>query len=110
MTAANKELRRIVSDVETLAVQSLHGQPMDDNACQRHLLKTLAKIAEMAYEYLGLVEVEAYNISWETNGEDVGLPESAKVVMYREDVRDFLVDRLAEEYGRPVSGLEWRIL
>lgn len=110
MTNVNKELRRIVSDVEALSVQSLHGQPMDDNACQRHLLKTLAKIAELTCNYLGLVEVEAYNISWETDGEDVDLPKSAKVVMHREDVEDFLADRLSEEYGWLVSGLEWRIL
>lgn len=110
MTEKNANMRDIVKKVESCAMVCLASQPSDDDACERHLVRALAKMAEMTKEYLGLVEVEAFNIKWETDDEKVDLPESYRLFMQADEVEDGIADALSDRFGWLVSSLGWRIL
>jgi hypothetical protein len=110
MTEKNANMRDVVKNVEGCAMVCLASQPSEDDACERHLVRALAKIAETTKEYLGLVEVEAYNIRWETDGEKVDLPESYRLFMQSDEVEDGVADALSDRFGWLVKSLEWRML
>jgi hypothetical protein len=110
MTEKNRKLREEIKEIERLATGCLNGQPHDDDECERHLKKVLTKIANKVCQYQGLAEIEAYNIKWDTDGEDVCLPDTVRVFMNPEDVGDRIVDFLSDDYGWLVNSLEWRIV
>ena len=62
MTENNANMRDVVKKVESCAMACLASQPSEDDACERHLMRTLVQIADMTKGYLGLVEVETYDI------------------------------------------------
>lgn len=110
MTEKNANMRDVVKKVESCAMSCLTSQPSDDDACERHLVRALAKIAEMTKLYLGLVEVEAFNIMWDTDGEKIGLPGSYRLFMQADEVEDGIADTLSQRFGCLVESLSWRIL
>lgn len=110
MTDKNSKMRDVVKKVESCAMVCLASQPSDDDACERHLVRALAKMAEMTKGYLGLVEVEAFNIKWETDGKKVDLPESYRLFMQADEVEDGIADALSDRFGWLVKSLGWRIL
>lgn len=110
MNEKNDNMRDVVKKVESCAMACLASQPSDDDACERHLVRALAKMAEMTKGYLGLVEVEAFNIKWETDGENVDLPESYRLFMQADEVEDGIADALSDRFGWLVESLEWRML
>lgn len=110
MTEDNANMRDVVKNVESCAMICLASQPSDDDECGRHLVRALAKIAEMTKRYLGLVEVEAFNIKWETDGEKVDLPESYRLFMQADEVEDGIADALSDRFGWLVESLDWRRL
>ena len=111
MTEENSKMREALRSIESVASACLASQPADDGACERHLARGMAKIAEISKGYLGLVEVEISDIEWDTDGEDVELPRSVRLMMnYSENVEDTLADRLSDEYGWCVRSCTWRKL
>ena len=52
MTEENKRLRVKLSEIELAASTCLSTQPDDDEKCNKHLKKTLSKIAEESAEFL----------------------------------------------------------
>ena len=110
MTEKNSKMRDVVKKVESCAMVCLASQPSDDDACERHLVRALAKMAEMTKGYLGLVEVEAFNIKWETDGEKVDLPDSYRLFMQADEVEDRIANELSDRFGWLVKSLGWRIL
>lgn len=110
MTEKNSKMRDVVKKVESCAMVCLASQPSDDDACERHLVRALAKMAEMTKEYLGLVEVEAFNIKWETDGKKVDLPGSFRLFMQADDIDDGIADALSDRFGWLVKSLDWRRL
>lgn len=110
MNEKNDNMRDVVKKVESCTMACLASQPSDDDACERHLVRALAKMAEMTKGYLGLVEVEAFNIKWETDGENVDLPESYRLFMQADEVEDGIADALSDRFGWLVESLEWRML
>lgn len=110
MTDKNSKMRDVVKKVESCAMVCLASQPSEDDACERHLVRALAKMAEMTKGYLGLVEVEAFNIKWETDGKKVDLPESYRLFMQADEVEDGIADALSDRFGWLVKSLGWRIL
>jgi hypothetical protein len=64
----------------------------------------------MTKGYLGLVEVEAFNIEWDTDGEKVDLPETYRLFMQADEVEDGIVDALSDKFGWLIISLGWRIL
>ena len=111
MTERNRELRDKVAQIENEALVCLHNQPLDDDDCERHLQKALAKIANLAGDFRGLVEVEAYDIDWDTDGEDVDLPDSVKIMMDNyDDIENDIADRLSDRFGWCVNSYNWRIV
>lgn len=66
MTEENKRLRVKVSEIELAASTCLSTQPDDDEKCNKHLKKTLSKIAEESAEFLdrkGGRNVNANNVN-----------------------------------------------
>lgn len=110
MTEKNSKMRDVVKKVESCAMVCLASQPSDDDACERHLVRALAKMAEMTKGYLGLVEVEAFNIKWETDGKNVDLPESYRLFMQADEIEDGIADALSDRFGWLVKSLDWRRL
>ena len=110
MTEKNSKMREIVKKVESCAMACLASQPSDDDACERHLTRALAKMAEMTTGYLGLVEVEAFNIKWKTYGKKVELPESYRLFMRADEVKEGIADALSDRFGWLVKSLDWRRL
>ena len=110
MTEKNSIMRDVVRNIESCASACLASQPLDDDACERHLVRALAKMSEMTKEYLGLVEVEAFNIKWDTDGEKVDLPESYRLFMQADEVEEGIADALSDRFGWLVESLGWRIL
>jgi len=110
MTEKNSKIRDVVKKVESCAMVCLASQPSDDDACERHLVRALAKMAEMTKGYLGLVEVEAFNIRWETDGKKVDLPDSFRLFMQADDIEDGIADALSDRFGWLVKSLDWRRL
>lgn len=51
MTDRNKELRALVTKIENTCTACLRGQPHGDDDCERMLVKTLMKIADMTSEF-----------------------------------------------------------
>ena len=110
MTRINEYLRGLVKDVELAAVQCLNFQPHDDMKCEHHLRKCLTKIADMVGVFRGLVEVEAYDIDWDTDGEKVKLPKSVKLMMNpSEDISETISDRLSDQTGWCANTFRWRL-
>ena len=110
MTEKNSKMRDVVKKVESCAMVCLASQPSDDDSCERHLVRALAKMAEMTKGYLGLVEVEAFNIRWETDGKKVDLPDSFRLFMQADDIEDGIADALSDRFGWLVKSLDWRRL
>lgn len=62
-----------------------------------------------------MVQIECYNIDWETDGDPVELPDSV-VIELEEDkeltlpelVDEQGADALSDEYGWLVNGFQWR--
>jgi hypothetical protein len=55
--------------------------------------------------------IKAFNIEWETNGEEVDLPTEAFFEVRDDlDVADELSDMLTDEYGWLVNYAEWEIV
>lgn len=52
MTEENKRLRVKLSEIELAASTCLSTQPDGDEKCNKHLKKTLSKIAEESVEFL----------------------------------------------------------
>ena len=110
MTDKNIALRNKVKDIGIAAVQCLNSQPQDDMECERHLQKCLTKIADIAGDFRGLVEVEAYDIEWDTDGEDVDLPKSVKLMMDpSEEIGLNIGDKLSDRFGWCILGCSWRM-
>jgi hypothetical protein len=108
MTKENQELRDKVKAIELEAVQCLGSQPQDDYDCERHLKKCLGRIAEMASDFCGIVEVEACDIKWA--GGEKGMPSSAKfMVRPIDDISHVVAARLEERFGRKVETCKWRM-
>ena len=111
MTKTNEELREKVKEIELAAVQCLNSQPHDDRDCKRHLLKCLSKMADMAGDFRGLVEVEAYDIKWDKDEDDVDLPASVRLMMDSSDhIGNEIADKLSCEFGSCVKRCEWRVM
>lgn len=110
MTNKNKELRSLVTRIENACTACLRSQPNEDDDCERELTKTLSNIANMVSGYAGLVEIEIYDIDWDTDGEDVDLPKSVKKMVHDYDIEndDDIVDMLSDEYGWLVNSCNWR--
>lgn len=109
MTKKNENMRDVVKKVESCAMVCLASQPSDDDVCERHLVRALAKMAEMTKEYLGLVEVEAFNIKWKTDGKKVDLPDSHRMFVQSDEIEK-LADRLSDKFGWCVDDFNWRML
>lgn len=109
MTEKNSKMRDVVKKVEGCAMVCLASQPSDDDACERHLVRALAKMAEMTKGYLGLVEVEVYDIKWDTDGEKVNLPDSYRLFVQSDEI-DNLADKLSDKFGWCVKDFNWRML
>ena len=110
MTEQNSKMRDVVKKVESCAMVCLASQPSDDDACERHLMRALVKMAEMTKGYIGLVEVEAFNIRWETDGKKVDLPGSYRLFMKADEIEDGIADALSDRFGWLVKSLDWRRL
>ena len=111
MTEKNEKMRACVRLVEITAVNCLHSQPHDDDECEHHLLKHLARIAEYVGDYRGLAEVEAYDIDWDRDGKKVKLRKSVKLMMDpSEDISETIADRLSDRTGWCVKSCSWRML
>ena len=108
MTKENMMLRDLAKDIEVIAANGLANQPDDDEACKLHLMRTLTKIGDMAAEFAGMVEVEMYDIDWDTDGAPVKLPKVVRMMVYPEVIPDGLADLLSNEHGFCVNGLNYR--
>ena len=109
MTGKNVAMRDIVRKVESKAMVCLSSQPSDDEACERHLMRTLVQIADMTKGYLGLVEVEVYDIKWDTDGKKVNLPDSYRLFVQSDEIEN-LADKLSDRFGWCVKDFSWRML
>ena len=109
MTEKNTKMRDIVRNVESKAMACLASQPSDDDGCERHLKRTLVQIADMTKGYIGLVEVEAYDIKWDTDGKNVNLPDSNRMFVQSDEIEN-LADKLSDRFGWRVKDFSWRML
>ena len=109
MTVKNVAMRDIVRKVESKAMVCLSSQPSEDDACERHLMRALVQIADMTKVYLGLVEVEAYDIKWDTDGKNVNLPDSHRMFV-QSDAIEYLAEKLSDRFGWRVKDFSWRML
>lgn len=109
MTEKNVTMRDIVRKVESKAMMCLASQPSDNDGCERHLTRTLVQIADMTKSYLGLLEVEAYDIEWDTDGNKVDLPGSYRLFVQSDEIEN-LADMLSDRFGWLVKSLNWRRL
>ena len=109
MTENNANMRDVVKKVESCAMACLASQPSEDDACERHLMRTLVQIADMTKGYLGLVEVEAYDIEWDTDGKKVNLPDSHRMFVQSDEIEN-LADNLSDRFGWCVKYFSWRML
>ena len=111
MTKENNELRLKVKEAENIAVKFLHSQPEEDKDCNNHLLKALAKIADIVGDYRGMVEVECSDIEWDTDGENIDLPKTVRIMLESsENVGSDVVDRLSDTYGWCIKSLKYKVL
>lgn len=111
MTKENNELREKIKAIEGVTMQYLHSQPENDDDCNRYLLKALAKIADMAGDYRGLIELEAYDIEWDTDGEEVDLPDKVRLMLHsEEDFGSVIADRLSDRFGWCVRTFQFRMI
>ena len=108
MTGKNVAMRDIVRKVESKSMVCLASQPSEDDACERHLMRTLVQIADMTKGYLGLIEVEAYDIKWDTDGKKVKLPDSHRMFVQSDDIEN-LADKLRDRFGCCVKDFSWRM-
>jgi len=116
MTERNRALRDRLREIELFATNSLHMQPDDDNKCEVHLTLSLAKIAEMSHDYLGMNCVEAYDIEWDTDDEDpgeLGLPKSMMLCVAQcdpTDIDDEIANVLSDRSGWCVKSFKFKVL
>lgn len=111
MTEENNKLRMKVKEAENIAVKFLHSQPEADEDCNHHLLKALAKIADIVGDYRGMVEVECTDIDWDTDGEKVDLPQTVRIMLESsEDAGEVVADRLSDTYGWCIKSLNYKVL
>jgi len=114
MTEKNKMLREKLKTIEVLANNCLHMQPDDDNQCEVHLKLSLAKIAEMSADYLGMTCVEASDIVWDTDDKDpdeLGLPKSMRLMVdlvEGGDIAEDIANILSDRSGWCVKSLNYR--
>ena len=110
MTKENQKLRTMVKEVEVTAANGLASQPDDDDKCKLHLMRSLTKIADIAAQYAGMVEVEMHDIEWDFDDKfvDAELPHTVRMFVYQEDIPNGLADRLSDEYGYCVKCLNYR--
>ena len=109
MTENNANMRDVVKKVESCAMACLASQPSENDACERHLMRTLVQIADMTKGYLGLVEVEAYDIEWDTDGKKVNLPDSHRMFVQSDELEN-LADKLSDSFGWCIKDFSWRML
>jgi len=109
MTEKNSKMREVVKKVESCAMVCLASQPSDDDACERHLMRALVKMADMTKGYLGLVEVEVCDIKWDTDGKKVNLPDSYRLFVQSDEIEN-LADKLSDKFGWCVKDFNWRML
>lgn len=118
MTEENERMRSVVVSVERMATSCLAAQPLDDDECRRHLLRTLARMAALTSDYLGMAEFEVYDIEWNPATVEAWdlleakLPETLRYfVRDDEDAYDSLLDAVSEDMGPDtVKAFEWRKL
>ena len=111
MTCTNKMLRCKLQEIEAIAVKCLHNQPADDDENEVHLMKALSRIAAMSEDFMGLVEVQAYDIDWDTDGEKAKLPKSMRLMVDpSEDIDETIADRLSDKKGWCVNACSWRMV
>ena len=108
MTENNANMRDVVRKVESKAMVCLSSQPSDDGACERHLMRTLVKIADMTKGYLGLVEIEAFDIKWDTDVKNANLPDSCRMFVQSDEIES-LADKLSDMFGCRVKYFRWRM-
>lgn len=108
MTKENQELRNSVKEIEVTAANGLASQPDDDDKCKLHLMRTLTKIADMVAEFAGMVEVEMFDIDWDTDGKPVKLPKTVRMMVYPEVIPEGLADLLSNEHEWCVNNLSYR--
>lgn len=111
MTKENNKLRLKIMKTEEIALNALHSQPEGDEDCNHHLLKALAKMAEVVGDYRGLIEVECTKIVWDTDGEKVDLPSTVRIMLdASENVGEVVANVLSDKFGWCVKKLDYRIL
>ena len=116
MTEINRAIRDKLQTIETLIVNSLRLQPPDDDECEVQLKLTMAKIAEMSSDYLGMNCVEAYDIEWDTDDEDpvkLGLPKSMMLCVAQcdpTDIDDEIANVLSDRSGWCVKSFKFKVL
>ena len=110
MTKENQELRTIVKEAEVTAANALASQPDDDDKCKLHLMRTLTKIADMVAGFAGMVEVEMFDIDWDTDGKPVKLPKTVRMMVYPDVIPEGLADLLSNEYEWCVNNLSYRMV
>jgi hypothetical protein len=62
-------------------------------------MRTLTKIADMVAEFAGMVEVEMFDIDWDTDGKPVKLPKTVRMMVYPEVIPGLLAELLSNEFG-----------
>lgn len=111
MTYENELYRSLLKDVEADCASSLASQPQGDRACEIHLLRALLRVAGRVNWFAGKVAVEVYDIAWETDGENVELPESAVMAVDPDgDISEQITSELSDGEGWLVSSMKWRML
>lgn len=111
MTEKNNELRGILKNVECIVYKCLHSQPNDDDACEIHLMRALSNIARAVSGYGKMVEIEAYEIEYDTDGEGVDLPKSMRFMIDSLDIdEDEMADLISDKTGWLVKTFKWRML
>ena len=108
MTKENQKLRDSVKEIEVTAANCLASQPDDDDKCKLHLMRTLTKIADMVAEFAGMVEVEMYDIEWDTDGKPVKLPKTVRMMVHPDVIPEGLADLLSDEHEWCVNNLSYR--
>ena len=111
MTEENNKLRLKVKEAEDIAIKFLNSQPDADEDCNRHLLKALAKIADVVGDYRGMIEVECSDIDWDTDGEKVDLPKTVRIMLESsENAGEEAFEKLSNTYGWCIKSLKYKVL
>ena len=102
MTKENEAVRNKLMYIESVVTRCLHSQPDDDAKCYRHLMDAMDRIRQAACCACSCgFDVEAYDIEWEKDGQDVDLPDSDTM---RIRCGDDIADILSARHGYLVKG------